>query len=541
MISIKNKINANQLVILVGLYMTFILNIPFLSRVYDAIVTQEIYNLPFLISVPFLLLSLVIIFLTLFSIKYVLKAALIFLTIYSSLLFYSTLTYGIVFDYGMLQNIFETNSAEAFSYFNLYAMFFIFFTGILPSLIIAQFKITYKPLLPELFSRLKVLLPALLMLFIIAFVYYSNYAAVGRNNRGVEKYLIPFQSVASTIHYVKKKHFSRPLTFSLIDSAPVLKITESTERTVTVLVVGETARAKNYSLNGYEKNTNRHTENLPLISFKNVFSCGTATAVSVPCMFSAMTKHSYDDREVSYQQNLLDISKLAGMDVLWIDNSDGCKGVCNRVPTMKIDPKSDNPLCDNVYCFDMALLAPFKEKLHSSNAQDTLIVLHLIGSHGPTYYRRYPDEHKAFTPDCPRSDIQNCSEEELVNTYDNTITYSDFVLSKVISELSQYNEDNTSVSKRINTSVLYISDHGESLGEAGAYLHGFPYSLAPVEQIHIPMLFWSNYIETSSDSCLSNLADNLYSHDNLFHTMLGLVNIDSKAYIQDLDIFSACK
>jgi len=535
----NKNINANRLVVLTSLYITFVLNIPFLSRVYTAVVSQEVYNLPFLISVPLLLLGLVIILLILFSVKYVLKSALIFLTLYSSLLFYSTITYGIVFDYGMLQNVFETNSAEAFSYFNLYALVFIFVTGIIPSLIIAQFNVTYKPLLLEFLTRLKVLLPTLMMLFIIAFVFYSNYAAVGRNNRGVEKYLIPFQSVASTIHYVKKKHFSRPLEFSLIDPAPVLRSVESTDKNITVLVVGETARAKNYSINGYAKNTNRHTEDLSLISFKNVFSCGTATAVSVPCMFSAMTKKSYDDREVSYQQNLLDIAKLAGMDVLWIDNSDGCKGVCKRVPTIKIDPKSDNPLCDNVYCFDMALLAPFKEKLNNSS-QDTLIVLHLIGSHGPTYYRRYPDEHKAFTPDCPRSDIQNCSEEELVNTYDNTITYSDYVLSQVIEELSAFAAGASLQQEEIKASMIYISDHGESLGEAGAYLHGFPYSLAPVEQIHIPMLFWSNHIETSSNSCLSNLADNQYNHDNLFHTMLGLLNIDSTAYVKDLDIFSTC-
>ncbi|NQZ82142.1 MAG: phosphoethanolamine--lipid A transferase [Colwellia sp.] len=541
MISIKKSISANQLIILASLYFTFIFNIPFLSRVYTAVVSQEVYNLPFLISVPLLLLSLVVIFLTLFSVKYVLKGALISLTIYSSLLFFSTITYGIVFDYGMLQNVFETHPAEAFSYFNLYSLVFFVITGIIPSLIILKINIHYQPLFSELLTRLKVLIPAIVMLLLVAIVFYSNYSSVGRNNRGVEKYLIPFQAIASTVHYVKKNYLSPPMKFSIIDDAPTLETSDPSISNITVLVVGETARAKNYSINGYQKNTNRHTENLSLVSFKDMYSCGTATAVSVPCMFSALTKENYDGRKASHQQNILDIAKLAGMDVLWIDNTDGCKGVCKRIPTIKIDPKSENPLCDGVYCFDLALLAPFKEKIHNLTSKNTLVVLHLIGSHGPTYYRRYPEEHKIFTPDCPRSDIQNCSAEELVNTYDNTIAYTDFILSKVVEELSAHAASASLQEQKINTSMIYISDHGESLGEGGAYLHGFPYSLAPVEQIHIPMLFWSNNIDTSANSCLAQLAENKYSHDNLYHSLLGLMEVHSKSYIKEQDLFSSCK
>ena len=283
MISIKKSISANQLIILASLYFTFIFNIPFLSRVYTAVVSQEVYNLPFLISVPLLLLSLVVIFLTLFSVKYVLKGALISLTIYSSLLFFSTITYGIVFDYGMLQNVFETHPAEAFSYFNLYSLVFFVITGIIPSLIILKINIHYQPLFSELLTRLKVLIPAIVMLLLVAIVFYSNYSSVGRNNRGVEKYLIPFQAIASTVHYVKKNYLSPPMKFSIIDDAPTLETSAPSISNITVLVVGETARAKNYSINGYQKNTNRHTESLSLVSFKDMYSCGTATAVSVPC------------------------------------------------------------------------------------------------------------------------------------------------------------------------------------------------------------------------------------------------------------------
>jgi lipid A ethanolaminephosphotransferase len=253
-------------------------------------------------------------------------------------------------------------------------------------------------------------------------------------------------------------------------------------------------------------------------------------------MFSSLTRENFDRREADYQQNLLDIFELAGVDVLWVDNN-GCKDVCNRIPTVKIDVNQDNPLCDGEYCQDEALLTPLRDKLAKLSNNKTVIVLHMMGSHGPTYFKRYPDTHKKFTPDCSRSDIQNCSTQELTNTYDNTIAYTDFVLSQVIEQLNV-------LPNKINKSMIYISDHGESLGESGAYLHGLPYAFAPIEQRHIPMMFWmsgQNSQPSISKGCLNQLAENdSYSHDNIYHSMLGLLAIESTTYEKNLDIFSQC-
>ena len=305
-----------------------------------------------------------------------------------------------------------------------------------------------------------------------------------------------------------------------------------------MLVLGETARAQNFSLNGYDKDTNPYTSQQGVVSFSNVSSCGTATAVSVPCMFSRLQKSNYDKRLAIAQQNVVDLVKLAGADVLWLSNNNGsCKGVCTRVENHQLSTDPVNPLCDSEFCYDEALLAPLKTKLSSLTQNNTLIVLHVIGSHGPTYFKRYPKNKTRFTPDCPRSDIQHCSPEALINTYDNTIAYTDFVLSQIIAQLNTL-----AGQENIETSMLYISDHGESLGEKGVYLHGLPYAFAPKEQIHVPMIFWADAHNTNFDmACLIKMADEPLSQDNIFDTVLSIMSVKTKAYNQQLDAFLPCK
>jgi lipid A ethanolaminephosphotransferase len=194
-------------------------------------------------------------------------------------------------------------------------------------------------------------------------------------------------------------------------------------------------------------------------------------------------------------------------------------------------------LCDGEYCLDEALLLPLADKLKHLTHQDTLIVLHMMGSHGPTYFKRYADKQRLFTPDCQRSDIQNCSHQSLVNTYDNTIAYSDFVLSEIILQL-----DALAVVENVQTTMLYVSDHGESLGEKGLYLHGMPYALAPTEQTHVPLLLWQNDAQASSNvECLQAVSSEPISHDNLFDMLLGITSVRSTTYQADSDILAKCR
>lgn len=530
------KLTASQLIIIVCSYVIFILNSPFLSKTFNAITKLNEYDVGFLLSVPLFLLGLTLIFVSLFAYRILLKPLLIFLVLSSALIFYACLTYGVIFDYGMVQNTIETDSAEAFTYVNFYAISFILLLGGVPAFAIAKVNITRTPLLKDIVQRLKVITVSLVVTGIIAGLYYSDYASVGRNNRMLTKYINPFSAYVATYKYTRNNYFSPPLKFTLLDTTPTLKH-NSSRKSVTVLVVGETARASNFSLNGYYKDTNAFTEKYPVVSFNKVTSCGTATAVSVPCMFSRLSKNSYNKRLATSQQNLLDIASLSGVDVLWVDNNSSCKGVCKRVETIRIDPRANKLNCDGKYCFDEILLKPLSEKLSKLNHDNTLIVLHMIGSHGPTYYRRYPANMAEFLPDCQRSDIQNCSPEELLNTYDNTIAYTDFVLSKIITQLESLSDQ-----QGVNTNMLYVSDHGESLGENGVYLHGLPYVIAPNEQTDIPMIFWQGGSQASVDkACLQAHATQAYSHDNIFDSVLGLLSVNSSVYNKGRDIFAACK
>lgn len=536
--TLKNStFSANQLVLFTSAYIALVLNLPFFTKVYSAVTASDDYNAWFLLSVPVVLFLLTVIFHSAFAYKAFLKPLLIGSVCLSSLLFYASYQYGIIFDYGMIQNTIETDHAEAMSYFNIHVVLFFVVFGLAPSVLIYAAKMTEETFTKSLLAWLKMVVLAVMMLSVLVGLFYVNYAAVGRNNRELTSYLTPFKLYEASYKYVKRSLNTAPREFHILDSKPILTSNQGKKR-VTVLVLGETARAKNFSLNGYEKPTNKHTANTGVVSFSNVASCGTATAVSVPCMFSRLDKQNYDKHVADSQQNVLDLIQLAGTKVTWLDNNNGgCKGVCNRVESIVIDENSANPLCDGEYCLDEILLEYLDKQLVMQSDKNSLIVLHMMGSHGPTYYRRYPAEQRAFAPDCQRSDIQHCTSEELINTYDNTILYTDFVLAQITKRLQAMSDDSD-----IDTSMLYISDHGESLGENGIYLHGLPYAFAPEEQTHVPMLFWQNKDSTLVNTdCLQAMSSQQTSHDSFFDIMLGIQSVGSNAYKPALDTFNQCR
>ena len=521
---------TNKLLLVITAYFTLVFNYPFLSEFMGAIIELEQFNVLFLLSVPFLLGSLLLIVFSVLAVPIIFKPVFITITLISALVFYAALHYGTVFDYGMIQNSVETDQAEAFSYLNIQSVIHFCFLGLLPALFIAKTKVVTLGYSQAALARLKLIAGALAVLLTIVFFFYQDYAAVGRNNSHVKKFINPTQYLYSGAKYIKYNYLESEIPFKTLDTAPIDSSPKQSE--VMIVVLGETARAENFSSNGYTKNTNQYTAKYDITSFENMFSCGTATAVSVPCMFSMMTRDNFERRHADKQQNVIDLIQLADFDVQWISNN-GCKNVCDRVPTINIDLAQSNPLCDGNYCQDEILLLPLQQKLNSLSKKKTLIVLHMMGSHGPTYFKRYPQEHQKFTPDCARSDIQNCSSEQLINTYDNTIAYTDFVLSKVIEQLEE-------LPKNYKTSMLYVSDHGESLGESGVYLHGLPYSFSPQQQRHIPMLLWSNNNQHHTNCMKEQAKNQAFSHDNLFHSLLGWLSISSTAYQSQLDIFASC-
>ncbi len=258
-------------------------------------------------------------------------------------------------------------------------------------------------------------------------------------------------------------------------------------------------------------------------------------------MFSQMTRRQYDDVRAATEENVLDILQRTGISVLWRNNNNGgCKGVCERVPTEDMPALKVAGQCVNAdgTCYDEVLLHQLGTRIDAMNG-DALVVLHQLGSHGPTYFERYPAQSRAFSPTCDSNQIQQCSNEALVNTYDNTLVHTDRMLGRTIDLLQGYSDQR-------DVALIYVSDHGESLGERGMYLHGTPYFIAPREQTQVPMVMWFSP-EFSRNAgvdlaCLrGNALHRAHSHDNVFHSLLGLFGVNSTVYRRDLDVFAGCR
>lgn len=307
-----------------------------------------------------------------------------------------------------------------------------------------------------------------------------------------------------------------------------------------VLVVGETARAESFSLNGYAKKTNPELEKLNVINFSQVSSCGTATAVSVPCMFSGMTRENYDAQLAKHREGLLDLAQRAGYKVTWIDNNSGCKGVCDRVEQFKIPEPIQKKWCSaDGECADGILVDSFKAYIASIASDDKtprLIVLHQMGSHGPAYYKRSQVGFQPFKPMCETNAIQGCSSEQLKNSYDNSIVYTDHILSQLIGVLKQ--------NQNFETGFWYLSDHGESTGEHGLYLHGSPYAIAPSQQTHVPMLMWFSETWKKQNpqqmTCLAQQKSQELSQDHLFPSLLSLLEVKSEVIDSKNNMLEQC-
>lgn len=533
------KIKIVPFILLLALVFAFLQNWPVLLHFYEILAKLEHFKIGFAISIPILLVAALNFVFMPFSVRYLVKPFFAFLFVTGSIVSYTMMKYRVLFDRDMIQNIFETNQSEAYSYINLPIIGWVLLAGFVPAVLLFFVEIEYpKKWYAGLFQRGLSMLGSLAIVGIIAAFYYQDYVSVGRNNQTLNREVVPANFVYSTTKYLYKRYMAEPIPFTTLGD-DATRVAKEDKPTLMFLVVGETARGKNFSMNGYEKETNAFTSKSgDVISFNDVRSCGTATAVSVPCMFSNMGRKEYDDSRARNSEGLLDVLQKTGVSVFWKENDGGCKGVCDRVPNIEIQPKDHPQFCDKNTCYDEVVLQNLDDEVAQMKG-DKLVGFHLIGSHGPTYYKRYPDTHRQFLPDCPRSDIENCTDEELANTYDNTIRYTDFVIAEMIRKLKKYED-------KYNTALIYVSDHGESLGALGLYLHGTPYKFAPDDQTRVPMQVWMSpgfSKEKGLDmNCLQKkAADTRYSHDNIFSSVLGIWDVNTAVYDQGLDIFSQCR
>ena len=478
--------------------------------------------------------------LTLLAFRPVLKPVLTLLFMVSAGVAYFMSQYGVMIDAGMFRNCAETNATEVRDLLSLKLLAYIVFLGVLPSWLLWKVPVNYRRWHRELLSKVVVSVASVAVIGGVALANYQGLSSLFRNHHEIRLMLVPSNYIGASAGYLREQVASAQQPFVTIgeDAQRNAAVQNHPRKSLTVLVVGESARAENFGILGYDRDTTpKLDKEAGLIAFTDVHSCGTETAVSVPCMFSNMGRKDYDASKAKNEEGLLDVLKRAGIDVIWRDNQSGCKGTCDRVILQDVSNLKDPALCANSECRDEILLQGLQSFIDHLD-KDTVLVLHQMGSHGPEYFKRYPKEYERFTPVCESNALNNCSRESIVNGYDNTLVYTDHVLSSLIDVLRS-NQD------KVDTAMLYLSDHGESLGEYNLFLHGTPYMLAPEQQKHVAMLAWFSDSYQKSYSvdthCLQMSRDKPLSQDNLFHSMLGLLEVQSKVYQPDLDMFAGCR
>jgi len=455
-------------------------------------------------------------------------------------------TYNVVIDATMMVNALHTDVRETRDLLAPGLFVSTFVLAVLPLVWLMRVRLQRMGIWPQLKRNLLSTLAAIVLMVALLLLFFADMSSTMRNHKPVRYLINPLNSFYALSMIAADAH-AKPSGPPIVVGADATLAAHpaGAKPPLLVLVVGETARANHFALNGYARATNPQLAKLDVLSFHDVSSCGTSTATSLPCMFSVFGKSSFES-ESRRHENLLDVLQHAGLAVLWVENQSGCKGVCERVSTvLASQPASKqaslpNSVCPDGECLDEALLQGLDERIAALPAErrerGVVVVLHQMGSHGPAYWKRSPPDQKPFQPECQTNVLQECEQQALINSYDNSIAYTDRVLANTIAWLKGHESNHSAA-------LLYVSDHGESLGENNLYLHGLPYAFAPREQKHVPMLMWLSQAAAQplQLDCMKQQQDTAFTHDNLPHTVLGLAGVQTQAYHAALDITAPCR
>ncbi len=444
---------------------------------------------------------------------------------------------GVVVDRDMIQNAMTTTFAESKHLITPHFATHVILYGVIPSALVLWVRIRRATVLRAALGVGLVTAVAAALMVGLLFTNLKAYSTVLRADKELMGAVQPLAPIGSALRYAKMMVKSTRIVVLLTgrDAKAGNFLAGADKPVLMVIVAGETSRAANWSLGGYGRETNTELAQRDIVYYPNASSCGTATATSLPCMFSPLTRAEYSYEGGLSNENLLDVLRTAGFDVEWWDNNTGNKDVAKRV-TSRFMKTEDGPGFCFPECIDGVFLKSLQQKAETIT-KDTVIVMHQIGSHGPSYWLRYPADREIFSPACKTEELTECTGEEIVNAYDNTIAYTDWFLAQVIDTLDDSN--------RVTPAMLYISDHGESLGEGGLYLHGTPYFMAPEYQTHVPMVVWMSRRFRDSlaldQECLARAAGDPVSHDNMFSTVLGMLDVTTTARDATLDLAGACR
>ncbi len=472
-----------------------------------------------------------------FTQRWLVKPFLVFLLVAAAGASYFLENYGIYVDREMIQNVASTTSNEARHLLTMGFFGDMFLFGVMPALAVTVVPLKREGFWGKTLRNAAIGLVSFAACVGLLLTDFGKFASVFREQKELMASFQPGAPIAGAIRFAKLMLLTRNIVVVPYgtDAIPGPRLAAADKPVVMVIVVGETGRAQSWSLSGYGRDTNPELAKRNITYFLDVSSCGTSTAISVPCMFSGLGRDGYSLGAALARENLMDVLGHAGFRTLWLDNNGGSQHVAVRMGEERLYQATDPVVCPTGECDDRILLQRLQAELPKIT-ENTVIVLHTIGSHGPSYHLRYPANRAVFIPDCETGELGKCTLDEIVNAYDNTIAFTDWFLAQII--------DTLGADDAVIPMMIYASDHGESLGEAGLYLHAAPYFMAPVEQTHVPMLTWVSPAAESAmgvkRTCLDAAAAQRLSHDNLFHTVLGLLDVTTAVHDPALDLSAAC-
>jgi lipid A ethanolaminephosphotransferase len=435
----------------------------------------------------------------------------------NALAMYFVQSYGVVLDKTMVGNVLNTHFAEASSFLHPKLLLYLLLLGALPCWVLSTVQIQATSL-----RRRAVLFVAVLLIG-VAWIYAASttWPWIDQNSRTLGGLTMPWSYVigASRLY---ADHLSTTREQTLLPAARFL----THQKTIVVLVIGESARAEDFSLYGYRRNTNPLLAQSDVVALAHSRACATYTTASLLCIVSPFDSgwplsSSYEPLPSYLQRH--------GIDVIWRTNNWGEPPL--KVQTYQRTEEIPGACQGNACRYDEALLQGLEQRIRSSPKDKIFIVLHQHGSHGPSYSTEYPPQFEVFRPVCRSVDLHQCTHAELLNAYDNTIVYADDFLHRTIDLLKTFSPT--------ATLLMYVSDHGESLGEYGLYLHGTPYPIAPDVQKDIPILVWmSAEFKRDKGIAMTQLnSESSHSQANVFHSVMGAFDMRSDIYNRQLDLF----
>jgi lipid A ethanolaminephosphotransferase len=517
-------------------------NLPLWSGLWQQSAVQGARGLLFGAALALMIAAVLAAMTSLLAWRWTLKPALSVLLLASAAGAHFMGSYGVVIDPTMMASVLQTDPHEARDLVTVRMVVTVLLLGGLPALAVWRAPVRHAPWPRQMAHNGLLFLAGVAVLAAAVLVFFQPLASTMRNHHQLRYHINPLNSLYALGHAAAQpwRSGSLPLRGLGEDATLGASPVGLPRPPLLVLVLGETGRSGNFGINGYERATTPQLAGEDVVSFRNAWACGTSTAASVPCMFSHLGRGGFAGRKANFE-NLLDVIQHAGMAVLWIDNQAGCKGVCDRVASLRAADTPDPALCRGGECLDEVMLRGLDARIQALPAERRLrgvvVVLHQMGSHGPAYHKRSPPELKRFLPECASSALQDCSRQEVVNAYDNSIVYTDHFLASTIRWLRAKDDR--------DTAMVYVADHGESLGENNIYLHGLPYAIAPDVQKHVPWITWlSAGFERRTGvmmGCLQSLRDAPLTHDNYFHSVLGLLRVQTQAYQRSMDVYRSCR